>query len=365
MRKLNKIPIGVSIHLRYLYQDKGLRGKELLKVYPKIPKATVYRHATKPIELNPIPDKRIYNKGRPRKLTLRERRAILRQIPILRKDCGSFSVNRVRVAAGITSNVCDETIRRVLHYADYGYYHSRKKGLLTKQDLQCRLRYARKVKRMLQENFWRDGISFYLDGAGFQHKYNPCDEARSTKTMAWRKRDEGLEPNCTAKGSHVGSGGNVAHFMVAIAYNKGVILHEQYLGRLNGEMFAKFITDHFEDTFALSANPKGKLFLQDGDPSQNSAKAKTSLVKVGARKFGIPARSPDMNPIENVFNYVKAELHSQALEQNITFENFDEYSNRVKQTLEKVPIEYINKTINTMNKRMDMVIKRKGKRIKY
>ena len=365
MRKLNKIPIGVSVHLRYLYQDKGLRGKELLKMYPKIPKATVYRHATKPIELNPIPDKRWNNNGRPRKLTDRDRRALLRQIPILRKECGSFTVKRMRVAAGIRANVCDETIRRVLHSADYGYYHSRKKGLLTKQDLQLRLRFARKVKRLLHENVWRDGISFYLDGAGFQHKYNPFDEARSTKTMAWRRRDEGLEPKCTAKGSHVGSGGNVAHFIVAIAYDKGVVLSEQYTGRINGDMFANFVTEHFQDTFALSANPAGKLFLQDGDPSQNSKKANTSLEKVGARKFAIPPRSPDMNPIENVFNYVKAELRSQALKQNITFENFDDFSNRVKQTLENVPTDYINKTIDTMNKRMDMVIKRRGKIIKY
>ena len=69
-----------------------------------------------------------------------------------------------------------------------------------------------------EENLWKDGIAFYLDGVGFQHKYNPYDEAQSTKTMAWRKRDEGLKPNCTTKGSHVGSGGKVVHFMVAIAY---------------------------------------------------------------------------------------------------------------------------------------------------
>ena len=56
------------------------------------------------------------------------------------------------------------------------------------------------------------------------HKYNPLDAARSTRTMAWMKKSEGLDLNLTAKGRHVGSGWRVANFFVAIAYNQGIIL---------------------------------------------------------------------------------------------------------------------------------------------
>ena len=86
---------------------------------------------------------------------------------------------------------------------------------------------------------------------------------------------------------------------------------------------------------------------------------------VGARLFSIPSRSPDMNPIENVFNYTKDKLHQQALEENITFENIEELSVRVKHTLEIMPIWYINKTISSMDNRISMVIKAGGKRIRY
>ena len=216
-----------------------------------------------------------------------------------------------------------------------------------------------------EENLWKDGIAFYLDGVGFQHKYNPYDEAQSTKTMAWRKRDEGLKPNCTTKGSHVRSREKVAHFMVVIAYMKAVILCGQYERRINGKKIANFVREHFEKIFERSANPTGKLFLQDGDPSQNSEKAKAALDTVGARLFSIPPRSPEMNPIENVFNYTKDKLRQQALEQNITFENIEEFSARVKHTLENMPIWYINKTISSMDNRISMVIKAGGKRIRY
>ena len=49
---------------------------------------------------------------------------------------------------------------------------------------------------------------------------------------------------------------------------------------------------------------------------------------MGAKKISIPARSPDINPIENVFNYIRTKLIEEHLNINITFENFEEYSAR-------------------------------------
>ena len=86
--------------------------------------------------------------------------------------------------------------------------------------------------------------------------------------------------------------------------------------------------------------------------------------KVGAKKFSIPAWSPDMSLIENMFNYVRTELREGSLNRNMTFENFEEYSARVKKTLLSVPVEYINKTIEPMDNRLSMLVKKVGKRIK-
>ena len=89
------------------------------------------------------------------------------------------------------------------------------------------------------------------------------------------------------------------------------------------------------------------------------------MYKVGAKKFSIPARSPDMNPIENVFNYVRTKLHEESLNRNITFENFEEHSAHVKKTLLSLPVEYINKTTESMDNQLSTVVKKGGKRIKY
>ena len=59
-----------------------------------------------------------------------------------------------------------------------------------------------------------DRENIILDGVGYQqHKYNPADEAKSVKSMTWQQQSEGLDPLCTAKGSHTGSGGRIAHFI--------------------------------------------------------------------------------------------------------------------------------------------------------
>ena len=130
-------------------------------------------------------------------------------------------------------------------------------------------------------------------------------------------------------------------------------------------MFADFIHKYVKEAFEKIDNLKDKLFLQDGDPSQNSRKAKNAMYKMGAKKFSIPARSPELSPIENVFNCVRTKLHEESLNRNITFENFEECSTRVKKTLVSVPVEYINKTIESMDNRLSTVLKKGGKRIKY
>ena len=130
-------------------------------------------------------------------------------------------------------------------------------------------------------------------------------------------------------------------------------------------MFAQFILEQFNDTFQKAQTRNRNIFLQDGDSSQNSKKAKVALDSTGAKIFSIPPRSLEMNPIENVFNITKEMLHADALSKNITKENFEEYSKRVKETLHSIPLETINKTIGSMPSRMRMVVKGKGKRIRY
>ena len=109
--KNKAIPVEVSVHIRYLYHDLGLKGEDLLKKYPQYSKASIYRHAKKPI--GEKRDCRIKSPkaGRPPKLTPRDLRSLDRQIKILRETIGYFAIKTLRTAARIRTDVSDETVR--------------------------------------------------------------------------------------------------------------------------------------------------------------------------------------------------------------------------------------------------------------
>ena len=146
--------------------------------------------------------------------------------------------------------------------------------------------------------------------------------------------------------------GKVVQFFVAIAYKKGVICCDKYTQRLNGVFFASYIRNRFPSHFQASANPRAMRFLQDGDPSQNSTKAQRALQDVGALLFRIPARSPDLNPIENIFNIVSAKLERDALLKQIKHKTFEQFFDRVEKTLCNIDPKLIDRTTELMNKRI-------------
>ena len=47
------------------------------------------------------------------------------------------------------------------------------------------------------------------------------------------------------------------------------------------------------------------------------------------------------------------------MSKNLAFENFDHFSKRVKETLLSLPLKTINKTIESIPKRIEMITKRK------
>ena len=105
----------------------------------------------------------------------------------------------------------------------YGYLLARKKGLLSENDRKLRIRFARKMKRVVAQN---------------PHKYNPRSGANINRWRVWRQKGEGLK--LRTKGSKDSAGGRRLHVLAAIAYKKGVVLavpHEN----MNGTFFAQFI----------------------------------------------------------------------------------------------------------------------------
>ena len=247
----------------------------------KISKTSVYRLLKEPLN---APKTSRKGSGRKQKLSPRFQSRVIRNIPKIRQINKNWTAGDLMKFSDITE-VSERTTQRILNRHGYHHQVARKKGVISKADCTKRLQFAKK-NRHREKSFWQNQIAFYFDGAGFQHKTNPYESATSCRGKVWRKDDEGLHSDCTAKGSKVGYGGKQAKFFVAISYNRGVILAKQY-EKLNGESFAKFIRDNFP-TFLLNCGKTSLLWLQDGDPSQSSKKAQNVQIDGGAHLFTIP-----------------------------------------------------------------------------
>ena len=256
-----KVTTRHSADMAAFHQKAGVSVKTLIQMFPQYGQATIYRHAKRDITAEPPIDRRKRNKGRPPKASVRDIRSIIRAVPKLRNTDGTFASPRVAVEAGVERKFSSRTLRRVLNKAGYGYRQSREKGLLSLADHKARVNFCNKIRRMkLDQQFWNEHISFYMDAKGFQFKTNPLDQARAPSAREWRKKGEGL--HITAKGKKEGAVN--ANFMVGITYGKGVILCEQFKGAINGDRMVKVVEPSFENAFEKSIAPRDKRFLMDG-----------------------------------------------------------------------------------------------------
>ena len=370
--KYAKITVTESCMLRTLHQVGKVKISEIVgnnKKYPgfaRLSPATIYRHAKKPLDGTVPFDRRHSNPGRRQKIHPIDLRQIKRQISVLRLELGSFTSKQLQESAGLTHQLSNSAFRRYLHKLGYGYRRTRKKGLLTLLDAKKRLRVVRKIKRLYRSNsmfLWTKQISMYIDGVGYEYKSNPYEHSKTPAAREWRLKNEGLNIGCTTKGKKEGV--KQVKFMVGISYNKGVVMCQRITRRMDGARFARMIKGTFPAVLENTINPSSKHILQDGDPAQNSQKALRAFHSIGARVFGIPARSPDLNPIENFFHLIRRKLLRDAKEKHIVQESEDEFAQRVTEAFQNYSYKKIDKIIETMPKRVNMIYKCRGRRIKY
>jgi hypothetical protein len=339
----------------------NIKGKKLLERFPGYGKTAIYNHAKKEIGKDII-DNRKWNKGRPRKISSKTTRLISREVLRLQQTGDSFSSKDIQHNTGCT-NVSNRTVRRYMNTTGYLYLHLRRKGVVTKDDMKIRKKWARNCKKKLPDNFWREGVSLYYDGVGFEYKRNPATSSKGNHSMGWRRKNQGLDEGCTRKGKKEGKVN--AKFYVAISYNKGVVMCVPYEKAMNAEQYIENVVPKMVRAFTNSNNPKSKRLLQDNCPIQNASVVKRELDEMGVTTFKIPARSPDVNCIENFFAQVRVALDSDVKKRGITSETFSQFQHRVMHILTNMSVNIVNKLIDSMWSRIEQIIKRNGQRIKY
>ena len=141
---------------------------------------------------------------------------------------------------------------------------------------------------------------------------------KETKDLYVENKGEGLHQECSTKDKKEWIIGCMAKIMIAISYGRGVI---EYFRSLSGTGFPIFLNK--------GNNQKGKLFLQDEDPSHNCKISQEAMNKTPYRLFMMPPWSPDLNPIENIFHLIGVFLRKDAIMKKIKIETYKQFCNRV------------------------------------
>ena len=107
-------------------------------------------------------------------------------------------------------------------------------------------------------------------------------------------------------------------------------------------------------------NPHLQL-MQDGAPGHSAASTKEELKSRGIRSIFWPAFSPDLNPIENVWNKMKDYLQHHFPENM----SYDQLRAAVREAWDAIDEDYLHGLIESMHERCWAVIETDGMYTKY
>ena len=107
------------------------------------------------------------------------------------------------------------------------------------------------------------------------------------------------------------------------------------------------------------------VFQQDNDPKHTANSVKdyleTKKDELGITIMDWPSQSPDLNPIEHVWAYIKAKLRKRVDKPS----NLDQLYEHIQQEWAAIPQRVMNNLVESMPRRIQAVIKAKGGYTKY
>lgn len=283
--------------------------------------------------------------GRPSLVTDREKAIIVRKI----------KKNPKMSAPKLTAEYCKETekkvhpetIRRVLKREGYNGRTARKAPFINTRNKKRRLQFARDYL-LKDETFWRDVVF--------------CDESKFNifgsdgKVTVWRK------PNTEWCAGHVKStvkhgGGSCMVWGCISAAGVGELVFIETT--MTAIKYRDLLRENLKKSVAKMGLSSKWKFYQDNDPKHTSLVVREFLVYNCPHVIKTPAQSPDMNPIENLWEYLDRRVRETPPSSKTTLRA------RLQEEWAKIPTEYLQKIILNMPQRLQSVIDNHGNATRY
>lgn len=288
--------------------------------------------------------------GCPRKTTPREDRT-LKIISLQNRKLTATKIAQDVVPTFAENELSVRTVRNRLIESDLNGRVARKKPLLSAKNIKARYEWA-KIHRQVTLEEWKTVI--FSDESPF------CLFQDSGKIYVRRRVGEEFLDECLCP--TVKHGGGSINIWGCFSW-KGAGPLKRIDGIMDGAKYRGILKTYMAPYLKeLEKERKEEcIFQQDNDPKHTSKVVKNYLNNKGIRVMEWPSQSPDMNPIENAWKYLKDRIVAHMPKP----QNLDDVWAIIKEEWSKIPPAYFQNLIEGMPKRCNTLYSVRGRHTKY
>jgi hypothetical protein len=174
------------------------------------------------------------------------------------------------------------------------------------------------------------------------------------RMYVWKKRGGPLQ-NKEIQGT-VKFGGGFLMVWECMGWN-GVGILAEVEGWMDAEQYVSILENNLLPSMENSGIPEESIiFQEDNDPKHSSKRAQNWFKSEGIRLLDWPAQSPDLSPIEHLWQHLKKRINSYERSARGVWELWE----RIDAEWGKIEVEECQKLIESMPRRLEAVIQANG-----
>lgn len=228
---------------------------------------------------------------------------------------------------------------------------ARKKPLLSKTQKKKRLEWAKKYRKWTEKDWER---VLFSDESPFT-LFPTSGKLYVRRRVGEEFLDECISPTVKFGGGKIQVWGCFSYCGAGTLYRiKGKMDAEKYRSILKHRMAPHH--KELKETHGIDF-----VFQHDNDPKHTSKKAKNYLANQNYSVLEWPSQSPDLNPIENLWEQVKKAIYYRVDRAS----SLDDVFLIVQEEWAKIPVANMQKLVHSMPNRCKAVIKAQGCSTKY